>query len=855
MSGNSNQCSMDVTVLDVTNPNLTCGDDIEDIANEGSCSATEVFVGGVSTNDACGIGSIENDAPDVFQLGETTVTWTVTDNSGNISTCEITVTIIDTQSPIVECPDPVEVETDEGLCTASGVDLGVPVASDNCDAFTIENNAPEIYELGSTVVVWTISDFSGNSTTCEQTVVVVDNDGPNPPPAPGDLIIDADEGTCEVAALVLDDLIVSDNCTGEITVSNNLDDFLPLPVGTTTITWTIIDANGNVITITQDIVVEDNQPPVITCPEDQTVENEFRECWAVVEIEAPDAADNCDVASVLNDYNNTINATDTFLVGVTEVVWTVTDIHGNTTSCTQIVTVLDGENPSLACPPNVAMANDPGFCGAEVVVLPALASDNCGIDTLYNTYNNGLDASDFYPVGETTITWITVDVNGNETTCDMNVNIVDTELPVIECPNDITANTDPGVCDVSLIVPQPVVMDNCEAVFVNDVNGTNNASGSYTGVTIVTWTATDASGNQASCEHTITILDEEPPVIICPGDITQNNDPGECGAVVTFEEITATDNCEVDEIILIEGINNGDYVPVGDTLVTYEVVDNSGNTASCTFNVTVVDIEPPVITCPEMICIEDSATVVEYDLPEVSDNCSFDLLQIEGLASGEVFEHGETLNTFIVTDEGGLTAECSFTILVDNPPVAVDDVVTVTATGSEIEIDPLINDFDLDDHDSILVVLDDYEVSIGEVLLIDESYFIYNAPEDWCGLATISYIISDEHGKKDSALINIYVNCPEDLFIPEGISPDGDGSNDTFEIIGLWQYPDNKLTVFNRWGHEVFDMEGYDNSWDGTSTDKLTLGSSPLPRGTYFYLLDLGNGEEPIKGFVYVLNR
>jgi gliding motility-associated-like protein len=89
------------------------------------------------------------------------------------------------------------------------------------------------------------------------------------------------------------------------------------------------------------------------------------------------------------------------------------------------------------------------------------------------------------------------------------------------------------------------------------------------------------------------------------------------------------------------------------------------------------------------------------------------------------------------------------------------------------------------------------------------------------------------------------------LFIPELTSPNGDGKNDTWEIKGLENYPNNNVTVFNRWGDQVFKAEPYKNDWDGTNTgDKSLLGKGALPVGTYYFILDLGNGDKPITGYV-----
>lgn len=109
----------------------------------------------------------------------------------------------------------------------------------------------------------------------------------------------------------------------------------------------------------------------------------------------------------------------------------------------------------------------------------------------------------------------------------------------------------------------------------------------------------------------------------------------------------------------------------------------------------------------------------------------------------------------------------------------------------------------------------------------------------------------DSNSVNNTSSVETY---PTVFFIPEGFSPNGDAINDLFVIKGIKNYPNNTILIFNRWGDEVFSANAYQNNWDGKCTKGLKVGGDELPIGTYFYILNLGNGSDIFKGTIY-LNR
>ncbi len=113
------------------------------------------------------------------------------------------------------------------------------------------------------------------------------------------------------------------------------------------------------------------------------------------------------------------------------------------------------------------------------------------------------------------------------------------------------------------------------------------------------------------------------------------------------------------------------------------------------------------------------------------------------------------------------------------------------------------------------------------------------------GLTAGNYYVTvtDTNGCRVSG--EIKVNQPLILEMPQGYSPNNDGKNDAFVIHGIESYPDNVLTIYNRWGNIVYSKNSYFNEWDGVSNN-----GQALPEGTYFAILEINKGEIVLKGYV-----
>lgn len=277
-------CSFKVTVIETVEPYIRCPFDVDVNTDAGKCYKTgPVNLGTPVTSDNCGVASVTNDAPTVYQKGVNLVTWTVTDKSGNTRTCIQRVTVFDVQKPTLTCPANVIAYTGPD-CTATPVTLPYPTFSDNCGVVKLTwamvgvtwgqspntgiNYVPTMnYVTGVSTVTYTATDESGNAIACSFTVTVKDVTPPTLTCPPAQTFCKVGNNVYSVPALIQEDNCVIALTTYKITgatsrVGSGTNASGVFNMGVSTIKWTVKDVNGNSSTCSTIVTVVATSNPV-----------------------------------------------------------------------------------------------------------------------------------------------------------------------------------------------------------------------------------------------------------------------------------------------------------------------------------------------------------------------------------------------------------------------------------------------------------------------------------------------------------------------------------------------------------------------------------------------------------------
>ncbi|MDX2302293.1 MAG: HYR domain-containing protein, partial [Microscillaceae bacterium] len=311
-----------------------------------------------------------------------------------------------------------------------------------------------------------------------------------------DITVNTDAGVCS-ATVTLPEAVVTGGVT-PVNVSNDAPASFEL--GETTVTYTATDANGTSVSTSFIVTVNDRENPVfVACPQNINATAPFGAAGAVVTYDFPEASDNCSALIIVTLLEG-FDSGETFPIGETTVSYIAVDDAGNSAECTFSVTVTEGQPAelSIAAIADITVSNDPGVCGATVILPEAVVTGGEGEITITN------DAPEIFPVGTTTVTYTATDGAGQTVSTSFDVTVNDTETPVFTAGvDDLFLSTD---APSEIFLLDPVVSDNCPEATFELVGGLANGSVFPLGITKQTYEATDASGNKTQACYNIGLL-------------------------------------------------------------------------------------------------------------------------------------------------------------------------------------------------------------------------------------------------------------------------------------------------------------------------------------------------------------
>ncbi|MCB9283533.1 MAG: HYR domain-containing protein [Lewinellaceae bacterium] len=776
------------------------------------------WVGGVIVpltiaNDINNLSTLSNN----FPHGSTTVTWTVTDASGNNTSCTMTVTVNDDELPSITCPSNITQPNDPGVCTAD-VTVPPPTLSDNCSGVSGSalafDGVDEYVDAGNiaatnfgtsdfTIEFWMKTSVTPSLTAgllSKRAICNFDNFWDIRLNTNGTVYFETSgtggspyEGVTSAPTTVTDGQwyhiavsrigttmafyvngVLKNSATSTVNFSNTASVLIGAdacsPVSFGTYYEGIIDEvriwnvgrTGIQIANTMNQSIDCNHPNLIAYyPMNEGAGSTLTDCTVnsnngnLQNMEPADWVSSTQPANTLvvtNDFNGTEDASGTYNKGTTSVVWTVTDGSGNNTSCTMTVTVHDNEAPVVTCPSNQSAntsADGNGDCSTTVAGLQVSATDNCdpagSLDFTYsvsgattvgstNTTGSPLDLSGIaFNSGLSNVSVsVTDEASNTNTTCSFTVTVTDNENPTLTCPASTTVNNDFLQCSAVVDYTLPTVADNCldciaptsipDYTFLGVINGhtyfRSNFSTAWSdakteaiglGGHLVTVTSaaenTLVIGNGAAAWIGLTDqavegvwqwVTGEPFVYSswCPGEPNNAGLLGEDYVVTNFctsgqwndypDPILVPFIVEFDCAAAVPsqtaGLASGSAFPVGTTTNTFNYTDDAGNSGTCSFTVTVLDNEAPVITLLGNASVVHCQGTTYTDAgATASDNCDSDLTG--SIAVVNPVDQNTPAGTYTITYDvmdaaGNPATQVTRTVVVKDPQMATPSAMS-----------------------------------------------------------------------------------------------------------------------------------------------------------------------------------
>jgi hypothetical protein len=670
-SGNSSDCTANVTIEDNVAPTAICKDLTVSLDPNGLATITSNDIG-ANSSDNCGVTSLSVSVSSFGcgDVGPNTVTLTVTDGSNNTASCTSLVTVEDNLPPTVLCQaTTVELDANGNASLAvSDVDAG---STDNCgvQSSSISPATYDCNDLGTQTVTLTVTDVNGNSADCTSNVEVQDNIAPDAVCQDITVQLDAN-GLVNLVGSDFDGGS-SDNC-GITSISVGPSSFDCSTSGNVTVFVFVSDASQNQSSCTANVKIEDTTNPTAGC-QPITVQLDVTGNASIVASDVEGgSSDNCFITTSLVSPNlfdcNDVGQQNT-------VTLTVFDLAGNSDACTANVTVEDNVPPTPICQ-DVTVNLDPnGQASIAASQVDNGSTDACGVLSIA-VVPSTFDCSS---VSQTTAVLTVTDVNGNTASCQANVFVNDQVPPVAVC-QDFTVQLD--ATGNAAISGSDIDNGSSDACSVTSLDVSPSAfTCTNTGANPVTLTVTDVNGNTANCTATVTVEDLLPPTMVCQSIAIDLDANGFASIAVSDVDGGTTDNCGIGSSSVSP--NTFDCSNVNSNTVTLTITDVNGNSASCSANVTVSDPVPPTALCQDITVQLDpngNASIVASQIDNgSSDACGVSNVSVAPTAFSCQSVGANTV-TLTVTDVNNNSSTCTATVTVEDQvaPVASCQDITVS---------------------------------------------------------------------------------------------------------------------------------------------------------------------------------
>ena len=419
VAGNSDTAWSKVTVVDQIYPTMSISNATLYLDSSSSAALSYADVDN-GTYDNCGIDTtyLSKELFTCSDLGSNPIIATAVDSSGNVSTQIVQVIVLDTLAPSFS----LSVDTIQLYTTTScqGVGSWTYAVGDNCSGVSVTSNynTGSTFGVGTTKVLSSATDQSGNSTSDSLFVVVTDTLAP--------FWVNYPFVTQTIPSLTTCGSNISwypptaiDYC-GLVTITSNYNsgDFFS---GPDTVVFTATDLSGNVITYSLPITISDVIAPVIGAISDTTVYVDSNSCFASYTYPHVQVSDNCGI-----DTTYFVPATGQMSVGTNTVTLYAMDLYGTVSTESYQVTVVDNIPPTLVSGPNDTIL---GSCNSIFSFPSPVFTDNCGVQTV--SLITGGNSSNQFATGTTVNTYVAYDAHGNTDTFFFKITVLPSTAAVL----------------------------------------------------------------------------------------------------------------------------------------------------------------------------------------------------------------------------------------------------------------------------------------------------------------------------------------------------------------------------------------------------------------------------------------